>query len=185
MLLKHARLTAIVGLSLIVSTFLVFTRTRASVNSNPLTIDFTEKAINSNSVIIQDNNVKNSLALIQKLSFYIHTSNEGQYSIDPEIKNRLSVKDTAKLEKFVAFINTLPLNERQQHLITPDIDRNRATIAKEITAVSRNIGMTITPDRCVLLGYWGQFRGEWKTWKCYLIILQSNEPGAYGLVALS
>ncbi|MBN4001215.1 hypothetical protein [Nostoc sp. LPT] len=180
MLLNHAHLTtAVVGLALIAGIFSVPTRTKASVNSNSLTIDFTENTINSNSVIIEDTNVKNSLALIQKFSSYIHTSNEGPYSIDPEMKNRLSVKDIGEAERFLAFINTFPSITRQQHIIKADSSIN----ANEMVGL-RYIGAIITPDRCVLLGYWGQFLGEWNTWKCYQVILQSNEDGnAYGLIA--
>lgn len=186
MLLNSARLTtAVVGLALIAGTFSVPTPTRASVNSNSLTIDFTENAINSNSVIIEDINVKNSLAFIQKASSYIHISNEGQYSIDPEIKNRLSVEDIANVENFVAFINTFPPNERQQHIIDSKSSKSEyAAYADEIKTGWRYIGATMTPDRCVLLGYWGQFRDEWNNWRCHQIILQSGEDGnTHGLVA--
>ncbi|MEH2119985.1 hypothetical protein [Nostoc sp.] len=182
MFLNRACLTtAVVGLALIAGTFSVSTLTKASVNSNSLTIDFTENTINSNSVIIEDTNVKNSLALIQKFSSYIHTSNEGPYSIDPEMKNRLSVKDIGEAERFLAFINTFPSITRQQHIIKAD--SISAKTANEIVGL-RYIGLTSTPDRCVLLGYWGQFLGEWNTWKCLPIMLQSNDDGyPYGLLA--
>ncbi len=182
MLLNYTRLTtAVVEIALIASMFSFPTRTEASVNSNSLTINFTENTMNSNSsVIIKDANLKNSLALIQKFSLYIHISDEGQYGIDPEIRNHLSFKELEKVDNFLQFINTFLLTERQRHILKAD-----STSAKEMARIRQYIGSTITPDRCVLLGYWGQFLGKWNTWRCVQIILQSNDDGNdYGLVTL-